>query len=323
MFGRINHYPILFVSLSVSALLLDMPSSQAEFVLNFKPVGSSDGGSRRSGFGDVTFGTCGDGSRSSGGFYSGSRFGSGGGGGLCMSQEIVSENGVDYYHILIGDPSTDDFAMDTYIRTASCQNADWNQCRDGSRPASSSDGNPSNLRNFSDPFDPSAGSGTGNPTRVYMRQINNGPGFQQEYLKAKMAYKPIITQSIVNGEYSDHMVIDMTNSTLGDMTTVGNVDLTVIVRDSSSPDNSVVSDFDLQRDADNLKISAGLWKYDAGSGPGGSSGTYTYAYDSFDVYSVDWYIYCDTSVSGNDCQRKSSGGGSGWGGGGSWGGGGW
>ena len=302
--------------------MMDLSTSQAEFALNFQSHGgSSGGGGSRSGGGEEWEFTDGD-----------------------MMQEMVTESGQEFYHIIIGDPNRDDFAMDMYIRTAS-GGAGWSD-RDAG-PPSSSDGSPSDLQDFEDPFALDAGTGTGNPNRVYMRMILNQDGLEQEYLKSTMARKPVITQSLNTGDYQDHVVLDMTNSTLSDMNTKGNVEIYARVTDPDVPTSDGIASeihmingeeliIDHENDGLDIKVNAGEWAYSQGSGPGGSSGIYTYVAEGFDVLNVDWYQYCDPSqndhrcnFSGRNGDRGGRRGNGGWGGGGGdgttggWGGGGW
>lgn len=301
------------------ALVMDLPTSQAEFELNFQSRGGGGDGGSRSGGGEEWEFSDGD-----------------------MMQEMVTEAGQEYYHIVIGDPNQDDFAMDMYIQTAS-GGAGWSARSAG--PPSASDGSPSDLEDFDDPFALDAGSGTGNPNRVYMRMILKENGFEQEYLKSTLERKPIITQSLNTGDYQDYVVLDMTNSTLSDTNTKANVEIHARVTDPNAPTSDGIASeihmvngeeliIDHENNGLDIQVTAGEWAYSTGSGPGGSSGIYTYVADSFDVMSVDWYQYCDPNQNSHNCNFSGSNGdrggrrgNGGWGGGsgttGGWGGGGW
>ncbi|ALP54424.1 hypothetical protein Tel_15430 [Candidatus Tenderia electrophaga] len=301
--------------------MLDVPLTQAEFELNFQP---------RSGDGDL-----GDGGR--GGWGGG---GSRGGRGQDwefrdedMIQEMVFEDGQEYYHVIIKDDHQD-FALDFYIKTAS---PDGFYESDGGRggrgggddtgPASSSagDGGP-DLEDFEDPFQREAGNGSANPSRVYMRMRVRDHDMEQEFLKATLSQKPIITQVIDDKRgFRDETTIDMTNSDYSQMNVPGIVEIETRITDPQF--QSGVSEFLLSRDGDDVNVTAGQFTYSPGdkdpgassTTPGGSGGTYTYVEGGFDVYAVDWLEFCDPDQnSRHDCRFDGSNRGSRGGRGGGW-----
>ena len=281
---------------------MDLPTSQAEFTLNFQPHG--DGG--------------GDGGRSGDGGSRGSRGQDWEFADEDMVQEMVFENGQEYYHVIIKD-EYQDFSMDFYIKTAS-GNGYYDDRSTG--PASSSYGSGGdNLRNYEDPFTFESGNGSGNPNRMYMRMIINDGGFEQEFLKAKLDKKPIITQTVVDTGFHDDVVIDMSNSNYDQINVAGSVDIHTVITDAAFPGGE--SDFLLSRDGGQVDVSAGKFTYTPSSEIGGSLGQYDYTDSDFDVYSVDWLEFCEPSQNPqHDCNFDSSSRGSRGGRGGGWDGGG-
>jgi hypothetical protein len=276
-------------------LVVDLPVSEAEFSLNFLPHGDGQG----------------DGGRSGGGGRRGSRGQEWEFTDEDIMQEMVSEGGQEYYHVIIKDQKQD-FAVDYYIKTASSN--DYYDRDSG--PASSSYGKPSDLQNFEDPFQKEAGNGSANPQRVYMRMILNDATMSQEFLKAKLTQKPIITQSNTGKNFATDITIDMSNSNYTQKDVPGKVDIHTLLPGTG------VSDFDLSRDGGKVDVTAGRFTYANGSGPGQSNGAYSYVDGGFDVYKVDWLDFCDPKQNTqHDCRfdggnRSSRGGrGGGWGGG--------
>ena len=262
--------------------MTDLPTSQAEFALDFQPRGDGGGDGGRGDRGDR-------GSRDQDWEFTDDD----------IIQEMVSENGQEFYHVIITD-SSQDFALDFYIRTAS-PNGFYPDRSTGPASSSYGDGGP-DLEGFEDPFQFEAGTGTANPQRVYMRMILRDENMEQEFLKGIMAQKPIITQTIVDAGFLNDVVIDMTNSNYSEMNTAGNIDIQTVVNLPSG-----VSEFELSRDGDQVHTTAGKFKFTPGSGPGGSLGTYEYFEGDFDVLAVDWLDFCDPSQNQqHDCNFDGS-----------------
>lgn len=293
---------------NVAAVILVVcsPALNAEFTLNFSPnpnivsnianVHCTSGG--------------GDGTQPGGGGW-------GGGGGFryygCGSgyfiQEVVRDRTLgDYYHVIVGDPRVDDFALEFY------QSGNYNAASGG------------NWNNAHDPLGDSlsvTGNGTGQPRRTYMRMINNDTGFNQEFIKSSQTQKPKIIQNIADGPMNQTFAIDMTNSNYNQANIVGTVINKLIFTGADAPK---MGEFDMATDAQNPTFNAGRYTYVAGSGPEGSVGRYNYSFGDFDVYEVDWPEFCDPIQNPDHrCDFNRGGGGwssGGWGGGGGGGGGG-
>lgn len=237
----------------------------------------------------------------------------GGMGGRCdgtvFSQQVVNVGGQQYYHVVVGTAASE-FALEYYMRTSgNC----WFGCATarvgggmgggmgGTAPFSSSSGS---AVNDGAPLAPQ-NAGTGNPTRVALRQINNTPELTQEFLKATEARKPRITQQLNADGVQMNFSIDMSNSTYADMNTDPIISLTQTVDLPGVPDPGInpvtgqplprSDQFDINDpNLPNSKreITGGRFTYSSGSGDGGSLGAYNYFADSIDVYNVDWQSYC-------------------------------
>ena len=234
-------------------------------------------------------------------------------------QEIVRDGGTDYYHVILFD-DTEDFALEYYMRTGGC--CWWSgggmmggmggmMGGGGDAPYSSSFGNTTSFGSGSNgvdqtlnmwiplagPDDPYNGNGSGNPSRIYMRQINNDSQMDQEFLKTKEAMKPRIIQDINSGGTQLAFDLDMSNGGYGSFT---NPRSFVNTFSSNQPE---VTAFNMATDAPQAEISAGRFSYSTGSGDGGSSGSFNYeSNDGFDPEAVDWLSFCDPSQnSEHDC----------------------
>ncbi len=300
------------LSLLLLGLLPVVPAwSQAhpEFTLNFLPspnavssMANQSCGAGNSGMGMNGMGGLGPGCGGSDGYF---------------LQEIVNNNGVEYFHVIIGDPNVDDFAMEFFIRTSGC--CWWEGGRmgrgmgGGSVPFSSSYGETNNrLYNAWQPLEGGAaltGNGTANPTRVYLRQINNDGEMRQDFTKAREANKPHIVQVIDDSELLSMFDLDMSN---------GGYDA---YSDPASFTNRTtivdVGSFDPNVDAfgDNVaaaNVTAGRYTYTAdnpaGIAFGGSYGSYTYDEGAFDVYGANWIAFCQPDQNpGRQCNFDTDG----------------
>lgn len=230
--------------------------------------------------------------------------GGGMGGGGCSTpflQELVDDNGTQYYHVIVGDVNSD-FVLEFYIRNGGC--CWWSGgMGGGGTPYSSSGGDAGNAN---EPLAaPSiSGNGTGNPTRVYMRQIIQDGQVRQEFLKTQEAIKPRITQTIDNSASRLAFELDMSNGDYASFSTPAQFvnTMTLGLTDGSG-------DFDMATDASQSNITAGQFTYTAGGGHGGSAGGYSYIDGGFDVYGIDWLSYCDPSQNPDHlCEFSANGG---------------
>lgn len=307
-------------------LMYGVKSSHAEFGLNFQPQTGTAVVASVANI-DCFSGT------------GGGMMGMGGCGGdptPFLQQVVQDAAGNQYYHVIVGDPARGStFAQEIYIRTAVSGTACWFGCTNarvggmmgggggmmgmgnGPAPLSSSAGSAQNEFNPLSATETISGNGTGNPTRVHMRQINNEAGFTQEFLKARDAFKPKITQNLTATGVVSTFSVDM--SSIGYSTNNAAVPIvnTLTLTAPGIPAGS--GNFDIEKFTATRKVEAGKYIYTAGTGDGGSFGTYTYVAGRFDVYGLDWLAFCDPAqnpVSG--CANFGRGGmmGGGMGGGG-------
>lgn len=233
-------------------------------------------------------------------------------------QEIVSDGGTQYYHVILED-QTQDFAIEYYMRSGGCcwwfsggGGMGGMMGDGGDAPYSSSYGNVDDqLINAWLPLAGAAdsGNGTGNPSRIYMRQINNDGQMNQEFIKQFEARKPRIIQDISSGGTQLAFDLDMSN---GGYTGYTSPSQFINAFTSNDPD---VVDFDMNMDAPQSSVSAGRFSYNTGPNDGGSSGTFNYeSNDAIDVYNIDWLSYCDPSQNQDHSCNFSNGGGGGGGG---------
>jgi hypothetical protein len=242
-----------------------------------------------------------------------------------FSQELVDDNGTQYYHVILGDPGSD-FALEYYVRslgTGAC----WFGCggggggmmgMSGPAPLTPSDGTGGLSGNNTDPLGSDSsftGNGTTRPDRVYMRQINNSAEMTQEFLKDTEVRKPKITQTVNAADVTVNFAIDMSNSGYGSMNNAGDLTLTSVINDPDMPDPQAgfpdSGNFDIADFSASSYVTGGRYTYQNGSGNGGASGTYNYFDDSFDVYNVDWASYCDPNQNDHNCTFGGGGGGGG------------
>jgi len=150
-----------------------------------------------------------------------------------LQETIETVGGKLYYHLLIGDP-TSDFSLEYYIQQG------WTPW-DNSNNASASDGvynggldaTPNNSADYFSPLSSLAGNGTGAPRKVVFRQTQSDLGFDQEILKDNLHFKPKITQSIYDDQLVSAFQVDMSNIDYDDMNTVGIIVNTMTITDAN------------------------------------------------------------------------------------------
>lgn len=282
------------------AVLFPAQTTQAEFALNFRPVPSGNVVSSIANQGCNTGG--------GGGMMGGGMMGFSDCGVDYFYQEVVSDTGTQFYHVMLGDPSSG-FSIEYFMRTGGC--CWWNgggmMMGGGPAPYSSSYGDTNdNLANFYDPLGSSTavGSATGNPSRVYMRQINNGTGFNQEFLKARETQKPRITQRVTNGTaMTSTFDLDMSNGNYNAYSAPASFVNTTTV--------ATVGTFDAAK-APKATIKAGRFTYTPGSSFSGAYGSYNYDSMNINMVGVNWVSYCVPDQNPDyRCDYTSGGGGGG------------
>lgn len=222
-------------------------------------------------------------------------------------QETVRIDGVDYYHVVVKDRSAD-FSTEYYIRYGFSE-FDGNTFSDSGGAACfpgpftrdvAACAQANNARNPLSPDYRISGNGTGVPDRVEMRQINNdaASGFSQEFLKNKLATKPIITQTIDTAAFTGRYVMDMSGIDYNTDTVPGVMTNTLGFKDVSSP--QTLPNFDYAQfskfigsTAKDTPLTAGRYKFLRFPflEPGG---TYTYFDGSIDpVLNQNWAAFRD------------------------------
>lgn len=139
-------------------------------------------------------------------------------------QETVDLGGQKYYHVVVGQPDQG-FAQEILIKTSGVlfylnplSDSGGGHCLpDGgvfSSPAADIVcGQDNNGRDPLGAFNVT-GNGSGNPESVLIRQVVSDPagGFSQEFLKAQLDKKPLISQNLNSGGVVNAFIMDMSNS---------------------------------------------------------------------------------------------------------------
>ncbi|MBL1259245.1 MAG: hypothetical protein COB33_001790 [Thiotrichaceae bacterium] len=204
-------------------------------------------------------------------------------GSLQLPEIVVDpDTGLDYFHIIMGDPSSG-FMQDIYIE----RGFSTFQGGDGSAVGGGGNGG-----NNVQPLDAASGTGQANPRKVLVRQIVSDGEIYMDFTKDKLDRKPKITQMLTLPDMSSIFQIDMSNSTYGDDLTPGVVFYTMALAD----DYKDQANFNFATDIQKSIIDGGRYTYTNGSGPGGSAGTYLYDQGGFDIDAVSWEVYFDHSI---------------------------
>lgn len=232
-------------------------------------------------------------------------------------QQVVTDpaTNITYYHVIIGNPAVagTNFALEYYVRTGAsgtggatcyfgCANPRVSGMMGGGgmggmggggpAPFSSSSGSPANENNPLSTNPAISGNATGNPARVYMRMINNGPGYAEEFIKAKEANKPKITQTVTAPGLAATFSLDMSAlGYTGTQNTPGAIVNKLVVTSPGLPAGS--ANFDIANFAATRNVTGGRYTYTPGTGDGGSAGKYSYAGGPLTTTVIDWPSFCD------------------------------
>ena len=207
--------------------------------------------------------------------------------------------GASYVHMIVGSLTTDPitgvetgFAQEVYIRSGNgaysasggkpgCNNT--NAICGGSHleggatmPWNSGNGQIATISSIGDPLSGNqhlTGNGTGDPTRVIIRQVlkvDKPEGrIEQEFLKAGLLTKPKITQNITStsgGTMSSQFVLDMTNSDYLTNTTSGVMVNRLTLNDPTVPQPSRFFDAIASSQSGKSDVSAGRYTFASGAG---------------------------------------------------------
>lgn len=233
---------------------------------------------------------------------------------------IDPNNGLRYWHYLLGDPASG-FAEEVYIRAGGTIQSGTNRCQQNTI-CSASGGSaaiPANV-NFLDSNSALNGNATGNPNQVAVRMVLGGtwdPGtstwtcdtsFCSEFIKAAYANKPKITQGINDPDFTSTFILDLS----GIAFTNNSTDLTLTDKNTAPTGSSLtnvqsvidtttgnpIASFDMARDGQNTFVTGGKYTYTPG-GPAnvlGANGTYVYVDGGYDPKTIDYTPFLDETV---------------------------
>ena len=145
------------------------------------------------------------------------------------------EGGVAYFHLIIGLSGTDAFAQEVYIRQQPGTDCGFGftgvLCSWSAGLLGDSGGGGTTLQTTSgNGWDPLrtdknfTGNDSGDPTKMIMRQVINDTanGLTQEFLKTFYAFKPKISQTVSDANFTATFIQDMGNSDYLASTTADN-----------------------------------------------------------------------------------------------------
>lgn len=216
-------------------------------------------------------------------------------------QELVINQGVSYYHVMIGQPNTE-IAQEYYIAVATLPNGGLDCCWSNGAPFSASSGefNGGNdvIKGWIDPLAPTvglggSGSGTGNPERVIFRQVIQSQDLTQETSKLSFLNKPTVNQTLSSAQMESLFKFDMSNSTYQDSTTIGVMTNRIKLFDSNQP--TPFLDFDVASNAQSSKLNGGTYTYTPGIDKVGSNGSYQYKEGNYDPRPIDYRVFSNTT----------------------------
>lgn len=216
------------------------------------------------------------------GFNDGSRF----------IQEKVYIGGVNYFHVVVGDPATN-FALESYIATENTVSSTVRNAGASPRGFSPySGGNErayqdlnvdgANLANngiFGNSRDPLgvtvsaasgfksydlSGTGTADPRRVALRMLVSDADVTVEVLKPLLDRKPLITQTTSDSEMSALFQADMRGLSYSDTARAAPITNYLTLSGAKSPTNSA-GDFDMSQSQHSF-VTAGRYSYQPGQG---------------------------------------------------------
>jgi len=243
--------------------------------------------------------------------------------GSAFLQQHVVLNGVDYYHIIVGDYTKDSFVQEMYIQADGQNYQNGNNVPNFSASVGSSSSSNAEF-DMTNPYSSNSslnGNGSANPTAVILLQVINEPGEYQEFLKDSFTSKPLITETISDSNMTAQFTIDMRGLTYSSSSPISASNMVNTVTLTGSNAFGTAGDAGTASQLDQYHITAGAFTYTPGSSSnGGGGGTYTYV-EPFPNFSspmnIDYSIYCDpsqnTNWSGNGACVDGDGSGGSWG----------
>jgi len=223
-----------------------------------------------------------------------------------FTQELVTIDGVSYWHQIIGDPAKG-FALEVYIREkpslAGSAGTELGLLSDsGGRPSNfpgsiyrqdmdvvaGNGWDPlgmGSLRDFKD-----TGNGTADPTKIIMRQVMGGTWnsvnntwscgsaeFCMTFTKSSLSQKPRITQTVNDAAQglTAFFDLDMSNSNYTDNTTAGNI-INTLAFSKGDEGFKKAAGFNMATDEGQVRITAGGRMETEGQNIRLTGGRYTY-----------------------------------------------
>jgi hypothetical protein len=150
------------------------------------------------------------------------------------------------------------------------------------------------------------GNGSGNPNRVIIYQVNKSSDMIIDFLKDKFDKKPRIIQSITTSDFSAEFSIDMRAIGYSDNTSDAPIINNQTLVDPFGSATPMTWDMAVDSQAGHTGVDAGKYTYTAGSGPGGSIGTYSYTDGGFDMTALPWYLFFDPNDASNVWTRTTN-----------------
>lgn len=258
--------------------------------------------------------------------------------GTAFLQEQLTLGGQLYFHLIVGDYTTDSMTQEVFIKSSS-GNPTFGSFG-GVRVSDSVANNSNQTFSVTQPYSSDSsnnGNGSANPNNVIMRQVinetfANGDVVHEEFLKDSFSQKPYINSTITTAEMVSTVIYDMRGKnystlapiTLSDTKTVDSLNpngmaITNTVQLLGANRQGTEGDFDIHTDAQTSHISAGGFTYTTGSGYGGSGGTYTWSdpVDNFQPMNRNYQGYCNPAQNpvwgSGACVGGGAAGGGGWG----------
>ena len=264
-----------------------------------------------------------------------------------MNLAVVHIDGVDYFHVVVGDPASG-FAMESYTRASGLSsvkqipNVGGSFSPDGGGNESAVTGvtggitiaslqDASNLSNSLGDYRVS-GTGSNDPSKTVFRMVltDVAGGMSLEVYKPFLGKKPRISQTIQDGGLTEVFVADMRDLSYSDSSTAAPIINNLVLVDPKLP-AAGSADFEMAL-AQDTDVTAGRFTFTPGTGwdnnahdptlgwnsDGSTFGQGTYSYiggQAFDPLTFNWasvFNYADNAIScstpaGGGIIRESSG----------------
>jgi len=223
-----------------------------------------------------------------------------------LGEIVTSSDGKEYYHMIMGSLA-DGFIQEVYIERHASQAYTWSSgmMSNNSAGTVSASGGASDFSNNSNNLNPlgsaldviDSGNGSGNPTKVIIRQIVDDGEVMMEFLKDTFDGKPRITQTLNGAEITQQFDIDMRNITYSDMSSAAPMVNQMWLGGADVPSDGgffdVIVGSGEPTGTSTQSITAGKYTYTDGVGFIGSDGNYTYSDGGSMNLNQDWDSWFD------------------------------